>query len=147
MYKRLIAVLGAVAIAAGSAACSPDSAGPTAASAAAAKGSGTGGGQTADRLEIRLSAPAGSIFANAKGKAKFRDRGGEQQLEIEVENIPAGTVIDFAVGGAAIGSATADALGNASLRLNSDEGDTVPAVAGQSVDATSGGSPVVSGSF
>ena len=149
MYQRLMAVLGVLAIAGSAAACSSDSIGPNSTEASAlAKGSGSGGsGGTSDRIEIQLTAPTNSIFPRADGKATFRNRGGEQQLEIEVEDVPRGTVIDFFVGGAKVGTATANSLGNAALRLNSDEGDTVPSVAGKSVEARSGGSPVVSGSF
>jgi len=149
MYQQFMAVLSAVAVAGTLGACSTDSTGPAnQANVASAKGSGSGGdSDSSDRVEIQLAAPSGAIFPGADGKAKYRDRGGEQQLEIEVEDIPPGTLIDFFVGGAPVGSATADGLGNAELRLNSDEGDAVPNPIGQTVEARSGGALVVSGSF
>lgn len=149
MYQRFMAVLSAVAVAGTLGACSADTTGPgNQATVAAARGSGSGGtSDSSDRLEIELTAPANAIFPEADGKAKYKDRGGEQQLEIEVEDIPPGTLIDYFVGGTAVGSATANGLGNAELRLNSDEGDSVPNPVGQTVEARSGGALVVSGSF
>ncbi len=55
----------------------------------------------------------------------------------------------FLVDGAAVGSATTDIIGDASINLNSDLGDTVPAVAaGSTVEVRAAdGTLVASGSF
>jgi hypothetical protein len=110
--------------------------------------SSTGGVQTG-RVQIALTRPAGAAFATAKGKAKYSNRGGERELEIEAENIPAGTAVEFVLDGAVIGTGTATALREVELNLNSDRGATVPAsVAGKSVSVrTAAGAAIVSGSF
>ena len=98
---------------------------------------------------IALTAPADAAFRSANGKAKFKSRGGERELEIEVEDVRAGTVLVFFLDGAEIGRRTASALGNANLELNSDRGGVVPAsVSGKSVAIrTSSGATVVTGSL
>ncbi len=116
----------------------------------AAAGSGTGGTTTAaGRVEIALVRPSSAPVASAKGKAKYSNRGGERELEIEAENIPAGTAVSFVLDGSVIGSGTATALREVRLNLNSDLGATVPmSVAGKSVVVrTSAGATIVAGSF
>ncbi|MFQ5747129.1 MAG: hypothetical protein ACE5HF_07920 [Gemmatimonadota bacterium] len=154
MWNRIRAVLVIATVAVGTAACS-DTVGPAASGSNATFASGRGGGVQAaggggggeQRIEARLSA-TGSTFAKAKGKARFRDRGGEAQLQIEVENLAPGLVVDFLVDGASAGQATTDAFGDARLSLNSDLGDIVPAVSGgTTVEAQVGGTTVAAGSF
>jgi hypothetical protein len=100
------------------------------------------------RTIIALTAPAGAVFRGANGKAKFDARPGERELQIEVEDIPAGTAVVFRVDGAAIGSGVADTFGNARLELNSERGDTVPlTMAGRMVSVTTAAGIVVSGRF
>jgi hypothetical protein len=108
-----------------------------------AKGSGGNDG----RMEIALSgSPA---FPEADGKSKYRDRGGEQQLEIELEDGPANTAVQFWVDGNLLGAGTTNGFGDVELRLNSDEGDAVPAVSNGTTVAvtTTGGTTIVSGAF
>lgn len=150
MINSLRLLTAAIAVAA-LAACSDNS--PvgvlaTVDSAAQAKGS-NGGGIGATTTTITLSAPANAVFRSAKGKAKFAASTNERELQIEVENVPAGTVLNVAIGGVSLGSATADAFGKARISRNSKLGDAVPlSVAGQSVTVTtSAGAVVVSGSF
>lgn len=109
----------------------------------------SGGTVSSGRTLITLSRPAGAPFATAKGKAKYSNRGGERELEIEAENIPVGTAVEFVLGGVVIGSGTASSLREVELNLNSDRGATVPAsVAGQNVVVrTAAGAVIVSGSF
>ena len=108
------------------------------------------GSNTDPRIEILL---AGSpAFPEADGKARFRDRGGEQELQIGVEDGPANTLITFWVGGQAVDAATTDGIGDAGSNLNSDRGDAVPSVgAGTTVEVrigtAAGGALVVSGAF
>jgi hypothetical protein len=113
-------------------------------------GSQSGGGTvSADRMIISLTRPTGAPFGNAKGKAKYSNRGGERELEIEAENIPAGTAVSFVLDGAVIGTGTANTLREVELNLNSDLGATVPSsVAGKTVSVrTAAGAVIVSGSF
>ena len=90
-----------------------------------------------------------AAFSRANGEAKFENQGGERELEIEVEDIPAGTALVFYVGDVEVARATADSFGNARINLNSDRGGVVPAsVAGKTVTVkTPEGVVVVTGSF
>ena len=99
---------------------------------------------------IALRPPlTGAAFARANGKAEFENQGGERELEIEVEDVAAGTALIFYLGTVELARATADAFGNARINLNSDRGANVPAsVAGQVVSVTTAsGAMVVLGSF
>ena len=99
---------------------------------------------------ISLRPPtADAAFSRANGEAKFENEGGERELEIEVEDIPAGTALVFYVGDVEVARATADSFGNARINLNSDRGGVVPAsVAGKTVTVkTPEGVVVVTGSF
>ena len=99
---------------------------------------------------IVLRAPATNpVFARANGEAKFENEGGERELEIEVEDVPAGTALVFYLGDTELARATADSFGNARINLNSDRGAVVPAsVAGKTVSVeTPAGEIVVSGTF
>ena len=109
---------------------------------AQASGSGT---------QLRATLHGSAAFPGADGKARFRDRGGEEELEVEVEdaNRLAGTRLRALAGGKQVGTLRINRFGIGSLNLNSDQGDTVPAVkAGTRVRVrTAGGTLVVSGSF
>ena len=109
---------------------------------AQASGSGT---------QLRATLHGSAAFPGADGKARFRDLGGEQELEVEVEdaNRLAGTRLRALAGGKQVGTLRINRFGIGSLNLNSDQGDTVPAVkAGTRVRVrTAGGTLVVSGSF
>jgi hypothetical protein len=109
----------------------------------------SGGTVSNGRVLITLARPAGAPFGTAKGKAKYSNRGGERELEIEAENIPAGTAVEFLLDGAVIGTGTVTSLREVELNLNSDRGATVPAsVTGKSVSVrTAAGAVIVSGSF
>lgn len=134
-------------------ACAEGPLSPTGSSAndAAARGSSstTSTTATSGRTIIALVAPAGAPYASAKGKAKFDTRSDRREFEIEVENIPAGTVVDFYLGDVKLGSGTADAFRQASLELNTQLGHSVPtAVSGQVAQARlADGTVLVSGSF
>lgn len=116
---------------------------------ALAKGSATASAAGEVKVIIALTAPAGAPFRSAKGKAKFASKGGERELQIEAENIPAGTAVKFLLDGAEIGTGTANALRAVRLNLNSDLGATVPtSVAGKKVSVTTAaGAVIVSGGF
>lgn len=122
-------------------------------SASFARGSSRGGDNapsaTRQRVEIALTAPSASVLPRANGKAKFSSKPGERELQIEVEDLPVGTAVVFRVGGTQVGTATATALGEARLSLNSTLGQSVPmSVAGQAVTvSTATGGLIVTGSF
>lgn len=143
---RTIRTLAAFAAAATLAACSES--GPTAIVSEPAFASGSsGGGSKKSITEIALTRPANAAYRSAKGKAKFAIKAGERELQVEVENIPAGTVLSIMVGSSSY-SATANALGKARLNVNSTRGQSVPmSVAGAAVTVTSAAGAVVSGSF
>jgi hypothetical protein len=106
--------------------------------------------QQRTRVVVLLTPPAAdTAFPGAKGKAQLDSRPGETELEIEVEHIPAGTVVNFFVGGTMVGTATADAFGEAEIELNTKKGDVIPATpAGTTVSAqTAAGHMIVSGTF
>jgi hypothetical protein len=107
-------------------------------------------GTTVTAPFIVLRAPATNpAFARANGEAKFENEGGERELEIEVEDVPAGTALVFYLGDTELARTTADSFGNARINLNSDRGAVVPAtVAGKTVTVkTPAGEIVVSGTF
>jgi hypothetical protein len=148
--NRTFRAISSVAAVVSLAACAESS--PTGITADAAL-SRNGGASTTDvrtevKLEIRLTRPTDAVFPTATGDAKFESKGSERQLEIEVEHIPAGTEVTFSLGGNAIGTAKANALGEASLKLSTKRGQTVPStVAGLAVAVSSADGPIVSGSF
>ncbi len=102
------------------------------------------------RTIVLLTPPAANApFAGASGKAQFDTRPGENELEIEVEHVPAGTVVNFFVGDTQVGTATVGTLRETEINLNSRAGDVIPAIAaGTTVSVrTAAGATIVSGSF
>ena len=119
---------------------------------ASQSGSGSGGGGQVG--EVRITLTPGTAFPNAKGKAKYKNRGGEQEFQVEAENMLAlqGQMVAVCVNGSRVGGATVNSFGNAELNLNSDLGQRVPAiVSGARVSVhtsnTCSGSVIVSGTF
>ena len=82
---------------------------------------------------------------------RYKDEGGEQEFEVELENARAlkGTTVRVFANGQQVGTMRVSRLGRASLNLNSDRGQAVPNIhAGSSVQIkTSSGVLIVSGSF
>lgn len=144
---RLIAV--AVALIALTACSEQSPVAPLNTEAAFASGRSGGVVSKAGRMEITLARTATSPFAAAKGKARYSAKSSERELQVEVENVPAGTVITFLHNGVAFGTATASALGEARLNLNSTLGQSVPMVsAGSAITATTAaGVTIVAGTF
>ena len=161
MARPLFRLLAITAALTALAACSESSpSGPIDSPASLARGSddvgpddngGRGGRKSATKTEVRISlrAVAGSPFRAASGKAKFKIDGSERELQIEAEDVRAGTVLQFHVGGTLVGTATANGLGEARLNLNSTLGQSVPmSVTGQSVTVSlTDGTRVLAGSF
>jgi hypothetical protein len=102
-----------------------------------------------DRLELRLS--PSKTFATAHGKAHFKDRGGEREFELEVEDLRSlsGQKLRALVDGVLVGQPSVNTLGYADLNLNSDRRENVPAIkSGSRVEVrTNANVLVVSGQF
>ena len=86
------------------------------------------------------------------GTAVFRERPGNvRKLEVEVQdvNLPAGTVLNVLVGGQQIGTITLDALRAGKVELETERGQTVPAVTNGTAVAVrnQAGANIVTGTF
>ena len=83
----------------------------------------------ADDRRITLR-PAAAKFSFAKGHAKYRDRGGEQEFQVEVENLHrfAGATFTVQVNGVVVGRMPINVLGRGRLSRNSDLGQRVPVI-------------------
>jgi hypothetical protein len=102
------------------------------------------------RTILRLTAPAtNAAFAGASGKAQFDTRPGENELEMEVEHVPAGTVVNFFVDDTKVGTATVGTLRETEINLNSRVGDVIPAITGGTAVSvrTAAGAVIASGTF
>jgi hypothetical protein len=102
--------------------------------------------------EILIFLKSSPAYAGVKAKAKYKNRNGERELQVEAENLRVGTVVSVCVSGIRAGDATANALGNARLNLNSNAGQTVPNVTGGTAIAVRAGGScagalIASGSF
>ena len=99
----------------------------------------------------RVALKPAKAFPVAKGSATFKAKGGERELEAEVEHIRrlAGRRVVFSVAGKKVGVAKVSRLGAAHISRNSERGQLVPSVgAGTAVKVrTTGGVLIVSGSF
>ena len=105
----------------------------------------------AGAAERRIVLKPAAKFPAAKGSAKFKSKGGERELQVEVEHIRrlAGKRVVFFVAGVKLGSKTVSALGAAEISRNSDLGQRVPnVVPGTAVKVrTAAGVLIVKGSF
>ena len=101
------------------------------------------------RLEAQLHARPG--FSAAHGQATYKNRGGEREFQLEVENLRAlrGSTLGVFVSGARVGGARVNRFGSGRVELNSERGGRVPSVrSGTRVDVkTPAGKAVVTGSF
>ncbi len=166
MTNRIASTIGALALVAAFTACADSPAGPAtdAATLSASRGSddgsvGTTSGSVDTRQEANLVATS-AAFPRAKGRARFRDRGGERELQIEVENLRPGIQVGFFLDGSALicsggvaCTATVNQFGKARINLNTDggpgvDGTAVPAsVSGSTVSVATGGTTVAAGTF
>lgn len=82
-------------------------------------------------VRIRLSGPSGT------GSAKYRDRGGVREFQVEAEklNAPAGTLLRVTVNGQNAGMMSVTALRTARLSLSTQRRQPVPPIAAGSVVA------------
>jgi hypothetical protein len=102
--------------------------------------------------ETRIALTSSAAYGGIKAKAKYKNRGGERELEVEVENLKVGTMISVCLANARVGGAKTNSLGEARLNLNSDNRQSVPNVGKGTrievrVGATCGGALIASGSF
>jgi len=92
-----------------------------------------------------------SAFPSVNGEAKWKSKGGERELEIQIEDATklAGKRLSVRIGGKLVGHMKVSALGRARLVKSTEAGQSVPAsVAGKTVKISTGsGSLVASGSF
>jgi len=100
---------------------------------------------------IRINLTGSAQYPNAKGTAKYKDRGGEREFQVELENARslAGKTVDVYANGTKVGSFKVSALGAGRLNRNSDLGQSVPNItAGSAIQIkTRAGVLIVSGSF
>jgi hypothetical protein len=91
--------------------------------------------ETASALEWRIGLTPAPQYAGAKGKAKYRDRGGEREFQVEVENLRRlrGANLPVEVNGVTVGSMRINVFGNGRFSRNSDLGQQVPVIARRSV--------------
>ncbi len=80
--------------------------------------------------EMRIVLAASSAFPNAKGYAKFKDRGGEREFEVELEHLNrlSGQRLAVCLGNSRVGSLKINSLGRGELNLNSESGERIPSV-------------------
>ena len=140
MSSRIPMALTIALLAGGLSACR-ESTSPLSSDAALARGAAAG------RLELVAT------FSQGDAKARFRSRGNQQELQVEVEDLRPGTTIDILVGGILVGQETADALGNTNLNHNTQVDGPFPAgfavAPGTTVIAqvAGGGAVVAQGAF
>lgn len=99
----------------------------------------------------RINLTGSAQYQNAKGTAKYKDRGGEREFQVELENAKslAGKTVDVYANGVKVGSFKVSALGTGRLSRNSDRGQSVPVISsGSAIQIkTRAGALIVSGSF
>lgn len=122
MSFRIPMVISVIVLAGALGACQ-DGVGPTSTATPLAREAesqpGSGGGGS--RLELIAT------FQLGDAKARYRARGDEQELQVEVEDLKPGATIQVLVGGVSVGSATADAFGNTNLNHNTQVDGPFPA--------------------
>ena len=105
----------------------------------------------ANSADVRINLVSAPEFPSAKGTAKYRDRSGERefQVEVQVSRRLAGSVFTVTVDGVTAGQMTINAFGAGRLSLNSKLGQTVPVVVpGSLVGVTTAvGAIVLAGQF
>ena len=110
--------------------------------AASASGSGT----------TRTIALHGSVsFPGASGKAVYKVKGSERELQIEVEHVRAlaGKHVNVFVNGSKLASPVVNSLGAINVNRNTERGQSVPTITtGSTVRVrTLGGTMIASGTF
>ena len=101
---------------------------------------------------IKKAALSGSAaFPGVNGEAKWKSKGGERELEVQIQDAKklAGKRLAVRIGGKLVGHMTVSALGRARLVKNTQAGQSVPtSVAGKGIKIkTKSGALVASGRF
>jgi hypothetical protein len=120
-------------------------------------GSGKNGNNNNAEVRLRTQLAGGAIAGKRpEGNADFRMEPAKNRtrLNVEVENVSLaqGTILTVSIMHGAVstnaGTITLNAFGGGELELNSQDGDTVPAiVAGDVVTVSNAGSPILTGVF
>jgi hypothetical protein len=99
----------------------------------------------------RAALSGSSAYTSVNGEAKWKAKGGERELEIQIEDAKAlaGKRLAVRIGGKLVGHMKVSALGRARLVRSTEAGQNVQtSVTGKSVRiSTSGGTLVASGRF
>jgi hypothetical protein len=107
--------------------------------------------QAGGGIKIQTSLTGSGTYAGVHGKATYKAKGAERQLEVEIEdaNKLRGQLLTVKVGSTTIGTMRVNNFGAAEIERNSQAGQKVPTVgSGTRVTVTtSSGALVVSGSF
>lgn len=118
---------------------------------AAAKPAPTAGPVKASETDLKINLVTQVKTFAGKGSAKYRDRKGEREFQVEIEAARrfAGAKLLITVNDMIVGDVTLDAFGKGRLSLNNRLGNDVPVVAAgavvKAIDA--GGVTVLSGTF
>ncbi len=80
--------------------------------------------------EVRIDLAASGAFPSAKGYAKFKNRGGEHEFEVELEHLKqlSRQRLAVCVNGSRVGSLQINVLGHGELNLNSESKQQVPMI-------------------
>jgi hypothetical protein len=94
-------------------------------SALASKGSGSGDGDREIRLLANLNPRNGGT---ADGKADFRDRGADERLNVEIEDVARNALFTVKVDGRTFGTIRTNSFGTGEIERHTTDGQSVPNV-------------------
>jgi hypothetical protein len=77
------------------------------------------------RLIANLNPPNGGI---ADGKAEFRDRGSEEKIKVQIEDVAKNARFTVKIDGVKLGTITTNSFGTGELERNTNDGQSVPNV-------------------
>ena len=104
---------------------------------------------TTQTVNWQIPLTAGSRFPRASGSAQYQSQPGQRELQVEMEHLRAlaGRSLVVRVDGARAGTMKVSRTGVAQLTLNSEVGQTVPAVRHGSLVTVATGVVIASGTF
>jgi hypothetical protein len=107
--------------------------------------------QRMQNVNLQIALKGRHAFAHAAGSSQYQSQPGQSEFQAEVEHVRslAGKQLLVKVNGTTVGKMKVSKLGQADLTLNSELGQSVPAItAGSKVTVTTGaGTPVASGRY
>ena len=77
------------------------------------------------RLFANLNPPNGGI---ADGKAEYRDRGLEEKVKVQIEDVAKNALFTVKIEGVRVGVITTNSLGTGELERNTNDGQFVPSI-------------------